>query len=307
VVDNITNEVYGQVVASDVFGRAYVVPINDIFEDIKGRLSLETVGLPLEYAISEPGPDITAHSVGTLAGSRNDQQRANSHNVPMGSSPKQPLLSDTAEPRKAIPGPDHSHSPLGSSNPHVQKNARDANLIAPSVLSPSNTFQNNVGSPSSPTPANLADLDKAVYLPFQLQPYRVIHDQPSVQSNIDAYPQYNQCDLTFGSHIPIAYELPPQTEVDQPYIDSGYCTMNSSPAPPVQPAPPQLSKQHPPQQVQVFQPPSYGYPNQYHAVPQPGKPGDSVSPNVLNQESNPSGESRFQRLKAKMEQLWKKT
>jgi hypothetical protein len=75
VVDDITDEVYGQVVASDVFGGAYVVPINDIFEDIKVRLSLETVGLPLGHATFESGPDIAAHSVGTLAGSVYDQPR----------------------------------------------------------------------------------------------------------------------------------------------------------------------------------------------------------------------------------------
>ena len=37
---------YGHVVASDVFGRGYVVPISDTFEDIKNRLSAESVSLP---------------------------------------------------------------------------------------------------------------------------------------------------------------------------------------------------------------------------------------------------------------------
>jgi hypothetical protein len=46
VVDEDTNEAYGHVVASDVFGRGYVVPICDSFEDIKNRLSAELVSLP---------------------------------------------------------------------------------------------------------------------------------------------------------------------------------------------------------------------------------------------------------------------
>ncbi|CZR62773.1 uncharacterized protein PAC_12670 [Phialocephala subalpina] len=46
VVDTVTNEVYGHVVASDVFGRGYVVPICDLFEEIKNQLSGKLVSLP---------------------------------------------------------------------------------------------------------------------------------------------------------------------------------------------------------------------------------------------------------------------
>lgn len=48
--------VYGHVVASDVFGRGYVVPICDSFEDIKNRLSAQSVSLPsaAELATSNP-------------------------------------------------------------------------------------------------------------------------------------------------------------------------------------------------------------------------------------------------------------
>jgi hypothetical protein len=45
VVDPVTNELYGHVVASDVFGIAYVVPIEDIFKAIKIQLSLQTIRL----------------------------------------------------------------------------------------------------------------------------------------------------------------------------------------------------------------------------------------------------------------------
>ncbi|PQE19035.1 Ankyrin repeat domain-containing 52 protein [Rutstroemia sp. NJR-2017a WRK4] len=268
VVDDITNEVYGHVVASDVFGRAYVVPINDIFEDIKRRLSLEMVTLPLGYAIYEPRPDIPAHSVGTPAGSRNNQQRDHIHNVPIGSSPKQPLHSTTAEPRKTISGLGRSNSLPANLTPDIQQNAPNANLTAPNALKPNNTSQNNVDFPGKPTPAYFKDLDKAVYMPFQQQPYGVIQDDPYGQLNIGAYSRYNERYLTFGSHIPMANELPPQTKVHQPYVDSGYSTMNNSPA--------------------------------------PSPPSASFSPNMPNQESDPSGESRFQRFKGKIENLKKK-
>jgi hypothetical protein len=41
-----TNELYGHVVASDVFGVGYIVPASDVFKDIQQRLSLNAVGLP---------------------------------------------------------------------------------------------------------------------------------------------------------------------------------------------------------------------------------------------------------------------
>lgn len=46
IVDDITNEVYGHVVADDVFGRGYIVPIDDTLENIKDRLAIEAVFLP---------------------------------------------------------------------------------------------------------------------------------------------------------------------------------------------------------------------------------------------------------------------
>lgn len=41
-----TDELYGHVVASDVFGNSYVVPIFDLFDDITNRLSAHSVSLP---------------------------------------------------------------------------------------------------------------------------------------------------------------------------------------------------------------------------------------------------------------------
>jgi hypothetical protein len=46
VVDIQTLEVYGHVVASDAFGEAYVIPLEDVFQDIKHRLTAEAVCLP---------------------------------------------------------------------------------------------------------------------------------------------------------------------------------------------------------------------------------------------------------------------
>ncbi|KAF7562349.1 hypothetical protein G7046_g1794 [Stylonectria norvegica] len=46
VVDSMTFEVYGQVIATDVFGDAYVLPLRDILEDIKESLGAKSVELP---------------------------------------------------------------------------------------------------------------------------------------------------------------------------------------------------------------------------------------------------------------------
>ena len=45
VVDPLTSELYGHVVASDVFGIACVIPIEDIFKAIKTQLSLQAIRL----------------------------------------------------------------------------------------------------------------------------------------------------------------------------------------------------------------------------------------------------------------------
>jgi hypothetical protein len=54
VVGDTTSKVYGHVVASDVFGTAYVVPIEDLLRDIRLRLSAVSVNL---------APDFQNHSV----------------------------------------------------------------------------------------------------------------------------------------------------------------------------------------------------------------------------------------------------
>ncbi|KAI0458939.1 hypothetical protein F5B21DRAFT_527756 [Xylaria acuta] len=46
VVDAKSFEVYGQLVASDMFGGGYVIPMADVFSDIKSHLGAQTVELP---------------------------------------------------------------------------------------------------------------------------------------------------------------------------------------------------------------------------------------------------------------------
>ena len=48
VVDSVTHEVYGHVVASDAFGDAYVVPLDNTFRDIRQQLAADQVCLPTE-------------------------------------------------------------------------------------------------------------------------------------------------------------------------------------------------------------------------------------------------------------------
>jgi hypothetical protein len=55
VIDKVTRVLYGHVVASDVFGDAYVVPIDAILRDIKTLLGAESVSLPgPDDLLSEP-------------------------------------------------------------------------------------------------------------------------------------------------------------------------------------------------------------------------------------------------------------
>jgi hypothetical protein len=51
VTDNDTHEVYGHIIASDAFGRAHVIPMNDIFGDIITRLSVSALGLAFQDGI----------------------------------------------------------------------------------------------------------------------------------------------------------------------------------------------------------------------------------------------------------------
>ena len=53
VVDSVTHEVYGHVVASDSFGDAYVIPLDDSFRDIRQQLAADKVCLPTEREVVE--------------------------------------------------------------------------------------------------------------------------------------------------------------------------------------------------------------------------------------------------------------
>lgn len=53
VIDSVTHEVYGHVVASDAFGDAYVIPLDNTFRDIKQQLAADQVCLPTEREVLE--------------------------------------------------------------------------------------------------------------------------------------------------------------------------------------------------------------------------------------------------------------
>ena len=53
VVDSVTHEVYGHVVASDAFGDAYVIPLDNTFRDMKQQLAAYEVCLPTESEVFE--------------------------------------------------------------------------------------------------------------------------------------------------------------------------------------------------------------------------------------------------------------
>lgn len=46
MVDSISQEVYGHIVASDIFGEAYIIPFEAAFQDIQKKLGMKAVSLP---------------------------------------------------------------------------------------------------------------------------------------------------------------------------------------------------------------------------------------------------------------------
>ena len=46
-IDSSSQEVYGHIVASDIFGEAYVIPLNDALRDMQKKLGVKSVSLPI--------------------------------------------------------------------------------------------------------------------------------------------------------------------------------------------------------------------------------------------------------------------
>jgi hypothetical protein len=93
VVDAETNEVYGHVIASDVFGRAYVIPIADIFLDIHDRLSAQSVCLAFIYGTYKT--KFQFEMADSNPGSMNNYQDSK-NNPPYPSYEPQPAYPDSA-------------------------------------------------------------------------------------------------------------------------------------------------------------------------------------------------------------------
>jgi hypothetical protein len=112
VVDALTNELYGHVVASDVFGIAYVVPIEDIFKSIKIQLSLQAIGL----RTFTRGETLTISKKPTKSGLGNDNSK---HQVKSYDSPtplyfsffNTPSLDSAIYPTVQLPPPNSSKRP----------------------------------------------------------------------------------------------------------------------------------------------------------------------------------------------------
>jgi hypothetical protein len=63
VVNTQTKEVHGHIVASDIFGRGYVVPLCDTFEDVKQSLSAQSVLLPTAELDLQPQDHVFPASI----------------------------------------------------------------------------------------------------------------------------------------------------------------------------------------------------------------------------------------------------
>ena len=72
VHDEVTNEVYGHVVASDIFGTLYVTPMYDIIEDIKSQLhaGVRLISKPSELSQVQHTPNMSTPSTATVRAHR---------------------------------------------------------------------------------------------------------------------------------------------------------------------------------------------------------------------------------------------
>ncbi|TRX95934.1 hypothetical protein FHL15_003076 [Xylaria flabelliformis] len=94
VVDATQFEVYGQLVASDVFGSGYVIPMTDILSDIKLRLGAQSVELPSLVDILQAS---TIDMDGRLATNGQDQYGLQTMSARISSGSPTPTLDDHSE------------------------------------------------------------------------------------------------------------------------------------------------------------------------------------------------------------------
>jgi len=206
-VDDTTNEVYGHVVASDVFGVAYVVPIDDIFEDIKLRLSLEVVDLPWtrDPTLLPADPPL-----------KEFRQILDRQDTAVGSPSKQPLVPvDQARSGKELPEPsDRLQSSTTSPETHLQEVPFKYGASQPSF---------NIYTQPDRMDSYLPTLPYTQQYPTVPDPYAQGYQIIGIQSTTVCDPE------TFVPYPPYVGYVPPKDQ--RPYPDSGYSTMNNSPAP----------------------------------------------------------------------------
>lgn len=90
MIDAYSSEVYGHVVASDVFGKVYVVPMEDILQDIKERLKASSVRLaPASHVLAKRRSHLETQQPPT---SRPQLAQSNAY-----SHPNAPHISGTAD------------------------------------------------------------------------------------------------------------------------------------------------------------------------------------------------------------------
>jgi hypothetical protein len=121
-VDVTTGEVFGHVVASDDFGEAYVIPLRDIFQDMRRQIPAFLVHIPtstdirdwqkqqIENTVTPHQSDsISILKEETSADSESSQQKGPlpevSHNLPTFFNP---FLESTSPPAPFTPHPSHS-------------------------------------------------------------------------------------------------------------------------------------------------------------------------------------------------------
>lgn len=201
IADDITNELYGHVVADDVFGRGYVVPIHDSLEDIKNRLGVDSVLLPpkidiLAFNLESPATYPTVH-----------QLRDSPPGMSMGAEDTELKLLEWLRHMKA-----HESAPNTSGIDHASSS--HASVTAPQedrkiVSHPSSPIEDKIGTANRTANGIVNGIANGVYGSYRYQ-YRLPTSTPSQAVTPFEYGQFESSN---------SYRTP----------DSGYASMNPSP------------------------------------------------------------------------------
>ena len=270
VTDSETQEVYGHIVASEAFGRAHVIPMNDIFSDIKTRLSLSAVGLASQDEIwsvlsIETGSDTCSTPLGLNAD--DGSSATSSKTFPNSTNPISALSADSKEqgeegtrfrwdpefppalpyprlPQSCSTLPTICHDNLEVDEGYVsQQPSRDSTSVTPPPLSGSTALapfypdtypSTRHDGPLAPQTSRRYPATNAGQGAENRNLYQYSYRHPAYNVYPGAAHSYNHYTPGCNPYIPSFYHTAPSfgpSSLPKSGTDSGYASTNNSPNP----------------------------------------------------------------------------